>query len=220
MANVGPNTAGSQWFCTFASTPHLDNRHVVFGRLRAGWEVLDAIEATPTHRRDEPVHPIRIVGSGQLDSLPAGTVDASTGRAASAGGRRIRLDEVAALYGKKDAAQGAGSSDFLTPEQTKDLEEAEKRQVTGGGAEDDEKTVEDQEEGKEHLGAGGEHGEDVDDDDNAGFLTEEQKASMTPLRRFHEVVCLAIVMFIVAVFVVGYFWLLLAVCDGLFVATD
>jgi peptidylprolyl isomerase len=66
MANSGPDTNGSQFFITFIPTPWLDGKHVVFGEMVKGEDVLKKMESNGT-RSGKPKCTFKIDECGELN---------------------------------------------------------------------------------------------------------------------------------------------------------
>ena len=78
MANAGANTNGSQFFICFKSTPHLNQKHTIFGRVIHNYAFVEQIEANESGAQDKPLKAVTIVDCGELkgdEKLTAASAD-------------------------------------------------------------------------------------------------------------------------------------------------
>ncbi|KAI4928538.1 Peptidyl-prolyl cis-trans isomerase B [Alternaria conjuncta] len=119
MANAGKDTNGSQFFITTVITSWLDGRHVVFGEVLEGYEVVEKIENVKKGAGDKPVQTVKIAKSGELEvpeeAIPGDELDIT---ATPSHDDIVNIAEVSQASSTKGKIPGlaaaAGSADGLS----------------------------------------------------------------------------------------------------------
>lgn len=106
MANSGENTNNSQFFITFAPTPHLDLKHCVFGRVVGGIATLDRMEAVSPDKNEVPTSEIKILSTSVMIN-PIPEANALIVAEIERSRELKKKNEVTTLLGKRDSSHVA-----------------------------------------------------------------------------------------------------------------
>lgn len=111
MANAGPNSNGSQFFICTGETPWLDGKHVVFGRVLEGMDVVEIVSSCG-HRSGKPSAKVKILASGTLETVATSVESAAKKEVDDAPVRMTReemserLESLREIEGNFKAQQG------------------------------------------------------------------------------------------------------------------
>ncbi|KAI3884037.1 hypothetical protein MKX03_005312 [Papaver bracteatum] len=94
MANAGRNTNGSQFFIIFKATHHLDGKHVVFGKVKQGMEIIRKMEQVEVVADSaKPAGPVKIVDCGEVPENKTDDVVAKKAKKVKKSGRPLSSDD-------------------------------------------------------------------------------------------------------------------------------
>ncbi|KAB8336957.1 hypothetical protein FH972_021261 [Carpinus fangiana] len=114
MANSGEDTNGSQFFITTVVTSWLDGKHVVFGEVLEGYEVVEKIEKCDKGPGDKPKQAITIAKSGELP-VPEEDLAEPAAVTVQAPHLATSLPELAEHPGKSALTEEEAASDSFSP---------------------------------------------------------------------------------------------------------
>ncbi|CAH0394272.1 unnamed protein product [Bemisia tabaci] len=123
MANSGPNTNKSQFYITFRSCRHLDNKHTVFGKVVGGLDTLNNMEQIEVDNKDRPIEDI-IIEKTQIFVNPYEEVDEQLAaereeEIKKAKIERVKTPQLAAAPGQELKKFRDGVGKYINPNLTK-----------------------------------------------------------------------------------------------------